>query len=167
MNPIFLIIFCFHQQASIIQSLTAFRATQQQEQQQQQLVSSPMYQNEFLSSEGTGDDIPQLEGNQRRQHDEQEDLHQVNPGKFIREKASPPLFFLPPSRSFSNSDLNNYPLKPTVYQYVKSCCNREVMRPMGGGHMTGPCCAQLIRFNYFIRLSYKWFKEVMKQTNKT
>ncbi|VDQ10340.1 unnamed protein product [Trichobilharzia regenti] len=164
MNPILLITFCFYQQASIIQSLTAFRETQQQE--EQLVSSSPMYQNELLSSEGTGDDIPQLlEGNQR-QHDEQE-LHQVNPGKFIREKSSHPLFLLPPSRSFSNNDLHNYPLKPTVYQYVRSCCNREVMRPMGGGHMTGPCCAQLIRFNYFIRLSYKWFKEVMKQTNKT
>ncbi|CAH8680647.1 unnamed protein product [Schistosoma rodhaini] len=60
-----------------------------------------------------------------------------------------------------NYALNNYTIKPTFYQYVKSCCNREVMRPMGGGHMTGPCCKQLIKFNHFIWLSFPWFKKTL------
>ncbi|CAH8672089.1 unnamed protein product [Schistosoma margrebowiei] len=60
-----------------------------------------------------------------------------------------------------NYALNNYTIKPTFYQYVKSCCNREVMRPMGGGHMTGPCCKQLIKFNHFIWLSFPWFKKTI------
>ncbi|KAK4475355.1 hypothetical protein MN116_002417 [Schistosoma mekongi] len=60
------------------------------------------------------------------------------------------------------TDFNNYTaIKPTFYQYVKSCCNREVMRPMGGGHMTGPCCKQLIKFNHFIRLSFPWFQKTL------
>ncbi|TNN09219.1 hypothetical protein EWB00_006427 [Schistosoma japonicum] len=64
-------------------------------------------------------------------------------------------------KSFT-SDFNNYTtIKPTFYQYVKSCCNREVMRPMGGGHMTGPCCKQLIKFNHFIRLSFPWFQKTL------
>ncbi|CAH8636121.1 unnamed protein product [Heterobilharzia americana] len=63
------------------------------------------------------------------------------------------------SKKSINYDFNNYAIKPTFYQYVKSCCNREVMRPMGGGHLTGPCCRQLIKFNRFIRLSFPWFKQ--------
>ncbi|CAH8597349.1 unnamed protein product [Schistosoma turkestanicum] len=64
-------------------------------------------------------------------------------------------------------DLNNYTIKPTFYQYVKSCCNREVMRPMGGGHMTGPCCKQLIKFNHFIWLSFPWFKKTLTKLTTT
>lgn len=49
---------------------------------------------------------------------------------------------------------------PDFYQYIKSCCNREVMRPMGGGHLTGPCCNQLIKSNEFIKLTWPLVQKV-------
>ncbi|KAF6771526.1 hypothetical protein AHF37_09630 [Paragonimus kellicotti] len=44
-------------------------------------------------------------------------------------------------------DLKSY------YRYISSCCNREVMRPQGGGHFTGPCCSQLLELNDLIYLA--------------
>ncbi|KER20420.1 hypothetical protein T265_15318, partial [Opisthorchis viverrini] len=36
------------------------------------------------------------------------------------------------------------------YYLVRSFCHREVMRPMGGGHLTGPWCTYYRRINQLI-----------------
>ncbi|CAL8072743.1 unnamed protein product [Calicophoron daubneyi] len=46
-------------------------------------------------------------------------------------------------------------IQPSFFHFVQSCCNREVMRPMGGGHLTGSCCSQLFRILQFYSLKEK------------
>ncbi|VDP88825.1 unnamed protein product [Echinostoma caproni] len=44
------------------------------------------------------------------------------------------------------------------YHSVRKCCEREVMKPVGGGHLTGTCCTELRYMDAIIHRVQQWAK---------
>ncbi|TPP57771.1 hypothetical protein FGIG_04649 [Fasciola gigantica] len=42
------------------------------------------------------------------------------------------------------------------YHSVRKCCEREVMKPVGGGHLTGTCCTELRYMDTIIYQVKQW-----------